>query len=116
VFGEEEPGIGARFVEAVLRVIGASGFLAAYAAPNPMNPAATLFVATSKPGRLRAALYDASGRRVRMIADLPMVPAGVQELRFDGRSDQGTGLASGIYFYRVESAEGTTQGRISILR
>jgi PKD repeat protein len=102
--------------EAVLHVIGAPGFPAAYAAPNPMNPVATLFVATSKPGRLRAALYDASGRRVRMIADLPMVPAGVQELRFDGRSDQGTGLASGIYFYRVESAEGTTQGRISILR
>jgi hypothetical protein len=53
---------------------------------------------------------------VRLIADLPMVLAGVHELRFDGRSDHGASLASGIYFYLVESAEGTTRGRISILK
>ena len=102
--------------EVVLRVIGARGFPAAFVAPNPMNPSATLFVATSKPGRLLAALYDASGRRVRIIADLPMAAAGVHELTFDGRSDQGSGLASGIYFYRVESTEGTTRGRVAVVR
>ena len=102
--------------EATLRVIGAPGFPTAFVAPNPMNPAATLFVGTSRAGHLRASLFDAAGRRVRAIADRSMVPAGVQELRIDGRTDQGTDLPSGIYFYLVESAEGTTRGRISILK
>lgn len=102
--------------DAVLHVIGAPGFPHAFAAPNPMNPSATLFVTTSKPGRLRASLYDASGRRVRTLADLPIAPAGVHELRFDGRTDQGSDLASGVYFYRVESSEGMTRGRVTVVR
>ena len=102
--------------ETVLRVIGAPGFPAAFMAPNPVNPAATLFVATSRAGRLRATLYDAAGRKVRVIADQLAAPAGVHELRFDGRTDHGSELPSGIYFYLVESAEGTSKGRVSILR
>ncbi|HEU5310565.1 MAG TPA: PKD domain-containing protein, partial [Candidatus Eisenbacteria bacterium] len=102
--------------ETVLRVIGARGFPAAFAAPNPMNPTATLFVATSRPGYLRASLFDTAGRRVRMLSNITLAPAGVHELRFDGRTDQGTDLPSGIYFYLVESAEGTTRGRVSILK
>jgi hypothetical protein len=84
--------------------------------PNPMNPEATFTVATARGGRLRVDLFDARGRRVRSLVDQSNAPPGFYEVRFDGRAEGGSPLASGIYFYRVETAEGTTEGRVVVLR
>jgi hypothetical protein len=34
----------------------------------------------------------------------------------DGKSDRGSNLGSGIYFYRIESADGVSKGRLTIAR
>ncbi|TMQ62837.1 MAG: PKD domain-containing protein [Candidatus Eisenbacteria bacterium] len=108
---------GARFrADLQIEVQGASHFPSVTVAPNPMNPAAVLTVQTSRRGRLRAALFDAGGRMVRLLTDLTDVPTGFHEVRFDGRALGGAALASGIYFYRVDSADGTAEGRIVMIR
>ncbi|MGH7680381.1 MAG: PKD domain-containing protein, partial [Candidatus Eiseniibacteriota bacterium] len=84
--------------------------------PNPMNPEATFTVVTAQGGRLRADLFDARGRLVRHIMDVPNAAPGFYEVRVDGRAEGGGLLASGVYFYRVESSEGTVEGRVVVVR
>lgn len=108
---------GARFqTEFQVEVQGASHFPSVSVAPNPMNPATVLTVQIARRGRLRAALFDTGGRLVRLLIDQPEASPGFHDLRFDGRAQGGAMLASGIYFYRVESADGTAEGRIVMVR
>jgi hypothetical protein len=61
-------------------------------------------------------MFDLHGRLVRILAEIPLLPAGVHELEFDGRDDRGRVLASGVYFYRIEAVSGSPTGRIAILK
>lgn len=99
-----------------IRVYSSGAALAAQVTPNPFNPSAILSFHTTRDGFARAALYDASGRRVRTLLDERMLTAGIQEVRLDGRSSTGAALPSGIYLYRVETAEGTASGRVVLLK
>ena len=75
-----------------------------------------LVVATAKEGRLRIRLYDMQGRVAASIADEPFVSAGVRSFDIrSGRNEAGS-LASGIYFYRVDAAEGARKGKIVLVR
>ena len=72
--------------------------------PNPFNPATSIPVELTGTGHVRLAVYDLRGRLVRTVADEVMGP-GRHEISFDG-----TDLASGQYFYRLEGA-GPIQSR-----
>ena len=85
-------------------------------APNPLNPAGVLTFRTATAGRVAVKMFDLHGRLVRTLTEVPLLPAGVHELRFDGRSDGGRALASGVYFYRIETAAKSMTGRIAILK
>ena len=86
------------------------------ASPNPMNPATVLRYATSVTGSIRVTLFDVHGRLVRVLRDDAAAPAGRHETPFDGRDAAGRPLASGTYHVRVESADGTTTGKLSVLK
>jgi len=90
--------------------------LVAHVSPNPLNPEATLGFTISRPGFAKASIFDVSGRTVRVLLDEPSLPAGYHALRIDGRGEARERLGSGVYFYRVESEEGTATGRFAILR
>ena len=66
--------------------------------PNPFNPATTIPVELGATRHVRLAVYDLRGRLVQVVAD-EMMGAGRHEIPFDG-SD----LASGAYFFRLEGA------------
>ena len=53
-----------------------------------------------KPGYLRLVIYDAQGRRVRMLASGEFGP-GRHRARWDGTDDRGRTVASGVYFARL---------------
>jgi hypothetical protein len=107
---------GARFVaDLSLTIQGTGGFPAVAVAPNPLNRASTISVLTSRPGRISLRLFDAQGRLVRVIFDDPMAAPGVHEARL-GDGPAGAALPSGIYFYRIETADGEATGRVSILK
>jgi hypothetical protein len=98
-----------------LSVSGADRTLAASIAPNPMNPDGVLSFRTQRDGFIRVRLFDMSGRLVRVIAETPMAPAGPQHIRSDGRTGRGTALASGLYFYQVDTVDGSTRVSITVL-
>ena len=84
--------------------------------PNPMGAAGASFVfATSRPGAVSIAIYDLAGRRVRSLLG-GHAGAGVHAVAFDGRGDDGGRLRDGIYYYRVESPDGTRSGRIVVMK
>src|SRR6266850_344217 len=79
--------------------------LSASVAPNPLNPAGVLSFNPSRPGRARVAIFDAQGRMIRVLMDVPTLPMGSHAVPIDGRGERGQTLASGPYFYREEAAE-----------
>jgi len=54
--------------------------------------------------KLRAAVFDVSGRRVRTLLDAVAGP-GLVRLDWDERDDRGTRVSSGVYFVRVAAGE-----------
>jgi subtilisin family serine protease len=74
-------------------------------APDPAIGDATLEFAMRDEGRVRLALYDVRGRRVRTLIDGAR-PAGIQHVTWDGRDDGGAPAAAGIYLVRIERLEG----------
>ncbi len=97
-------------------VIAPGGPLAASVSPNPLNPSATLAFLTTRAGFARVRLYDLSGRIVRSLMEEPALAPGLHALTIDGRAGDGRPLASGIYYFRIESAEGVEQGRFTLLK
>jgi flagellar hook capping protein FlgD len=90
--------------------------LSASVAPNPLNPSAVLTFRTKHAGTLAVRIFDLQGRLVRTLMQAPLVAAGAHEAKIDGRDGQGKVLASGIYFYRVETDGEMVTGRFAILK
>ncbi len=90
--------------------------IAPRATPNPMRGHGAIDFSTAKAGPLRVALFDAAGRAVRVIADEPFAPAGSRHFELDGHDQAGAALPAGVYFCRVESSAGRSQGRIVVLQ
>ncbi|MFH1011051.1 MAG: T9SS type A sorting domain-containing protein [bacterium] len=65
--------------------------------PNPFNPSTVIRFSLTKTEKAKLTIYDVMGRQVQTLVN-DVMTAGQHSLTFDG-----TGLASGIYFARLES-------------
>jgi hypothetical protein len=83
--------------------------------PNPANPEATLEVRTTRTGFIRIRIFDLSGRLVRTALAVASVPAGIHTVRVPGTRN-GRAMPSGVYLYRVETAERTVEGKLLVLK
>jgi hypothetical protein len=82
--------------------------------PNPFNPATTIAFDLSRPAEVRIGIYDVSGRLVRTLIDRSM-EAGSHEVGWNGTSNAGISVPSGLYFYRMTTSEGFADTRKMIL-
>ena len=73
-----------------------------YPRPNPFNPATTVEYSVAVKSRVTIRVFDAAGRVVRTLIDSP-VEAGPHTAIWDGRTDSGQRVASGVYFIRMEA-------------
>ncbi|MFH1734960.1 MAG: C25 family cysteine peptidase [bacterium] len=85
-------------------------FSMAPAYPNPFNPTTTLSFALPEAARVTLDVFDISGRTVATLVD-GYRDAGYHDVTFDA-----TGLASGIYFYRLQSASITEIGKMILMK
>lgn len=83
--------------------------------PNPQRDGSTIRFQLPRETDVRLAVYDLSGRQVRLVAQRSF-PAGVHTLPWNGRDEAGRRLASGVYFYRLEAGEFTCTRRTSLIR
>jgi hypothetical protein len=98
-----------------LDVVAGTKTLAASIAPNPFNPATTMSFRMDREGAVDLRIFDMAGRLVRDVTRGRVFTAGYQEIRIDGKNENGHRLASGVYFYRLSTSEGAMSGRLVIL-
>jgi minor extracellular serine protease Vpr len=84
-------------------------------APNPFNPSTTIGFSVDHPGRVTLRIYNAQGNLVKTLVDGPLDP-GSYRSRWDGRSDRGMHLASGVYLYRLEMDGSRLSRKMTLLQ
>ena len=72
------------------------------ARPNPFSASTVLHFTLPRPGPVRLEVLDPLGRRVRRLFAGPL-GAGPNQVNWDGRDEQGNGVATGIYWVRIEA-------------
>lgn len=83
--------------------------------PNPFNPSTTIEFSVPKPGPATVRIYDLQGRLVSTLVN-EALGAGVYRVRWNGKSDDGRDLSSGVYFARVESSRSRASARLMMVR
>ena len=88
--------------------------------PNPFNPETWIPYQLAAASSVRIHIYDPMGQRVRTL-DLGQQPAGAYLSRnraayWDGRNALGERVATGVYFYRLETDDFTATKRMVIVK
>ena len=96
------------------------GTLLAQNYPNPFNPETWIPYQLSDPTDVFIQIYDNSGRLVRTL-EVGLKEAGVYQTRsraayWNGKNEMGERVASGIYFYTLQTPEFSTTRRMVILK
>jgi len=78
--------------------------------PNPFNPTTTIRYTLRSAAQVHLQVFDCLGREVAALAN-ESKPAGNYEVKFDG-----TGLASGVYFYRLRAGAFVETKRLVLVR
>jgi flagellar hook capping protein FlgD len=71
--------------------------------PNPFNPSTSIRFSVPRNTNVRIAVYDVAGRLIRVLEDEARAAGVVYEAKWDGRGSDGVGLASGVYFCKLEA-------------
>jgi plastocyanin len=83
--------------------------------PNPFNAGTVISYILEKGGHTSLKVFDILGREVITLLD-DQQAAGRYGFSWDGRDARGTPLASGVYFYRLQTGQSTETRRMILLR
>ena len=88
--------------------------------PNPFNPETWIPYQLSNPTDVSIQIYDGSGRLVRTL-EVGLKAAGIyrtpsRAAYWDGKNEMGEHVASGIYFYTLQTPEFSATRRMVILK
>ncbi len=78
--------------------------------PNPFNPATQIRFALPEDANVRLVLFNSLGQEVKTVLDASL-EAGYHEVRLDA-----SGLASGVYFYRMQAGNFTDLKKMVVLK
>ena len=84
-------------------------------APNPFNSQTVISWVLRKSGPTRLDVFAVTGQRVAVLHQGPQ-QAGMHRLYWEARDEKGHPLASGIYIYRLVTAEGVLTQKLILLR
>ncbi len=92
-------------------------FVLAQNAPNPFNPATTISYSVQQGATVEVSLkvYDIRGRLVTTLVN-EIKDAGTYTVFWEGTSDSGQKIASGVYFYRLQAGEFTQTRKMVLLK
>ena len=88
--------------------------------PNPFNPETWIPYQLSEPAEVSIQIYDSVGHLIRTL-NVGLKPAGVHTTRsraayWDGKNESGERVASGVYFYTLQTPEFSATRRMVILK
>ena len=85
-------------------------------APNPFRGRTAIRFALPRRESASLRVYDAAGRLVRTLLARAVTAAGEHELAWDGRSDSGARLGTGLYFAHLDAESGRRTVRLVLVR
>ncbi len=83
--------------------------------PNPFNPSTTIAFSLPRETNVSLAVYTIDGRRVAQLID-GTLPAGAHSVVWNGHDAGGRQVASGAYFYRLDSGAATLVRRMVLVK
>jgi hypothetical protein len=78
--------------------------------PNPFNPTTTIEFGLPQAGVVRLQVFDVTGRLVQTLVNESR-SAGYHQVQFNA-----SGLASGVYFYRLSSSQGVVTKKLMLIK
>ena len=83
--------------------------------PNPFNPSTEIRFALPRGGEVRLQVFDLEGRLVRSLLS-EVMPAGSHRVVWQGDDHRGVPVASGVYFYRLQTGTGDLVRKMTVLK
>ncbi|MCP4707202.1 MAG: T9SS type A sorting domain-containing protein, partial [Planctomycetes bacterium] len=83
--------------------------------PNPFNPSTTIRFDLPVQSVVSLHIYDITGRLIRTLID-DKIEAGYHEVQWQGASDHGDRVSSGVYLYRLEAGDFDQNRRFVLLK
>ncbi len=71
--------------------------------PNPFNPSTTISFQLKSEVRVSLKIYDVAGRLVTTLVNDKLMNAGIHKEVWNGRDGHGSPVASGVYYYRLQT-------------
>ena len=84
--------------------------------PNPFNPATTIEFELPRPAAVDLNVFDLNGRLVRELVAGKHMDTGRHKVLWGGRDDSGRTVATGVYFYRLETGTFSQTKRMILLK
>jgi len=72
--------------------------------PNPFNPSTEIRFDLPEAGKVNLAIYNLMGQKIRTLSSGEMTP-GYHAIVWDGTNDMGSQVATGMYFYAIQTSE-----------
>ena len=91
------------------RVLSARNF------PNPFNPTTEIKFNMPKRGHVNIEIFNVRGELVRTLVD-EVRDAGLQSVMWNGTSDSGSDVASGVYFYQTKTDGQTVVNKMALVK
>ena len=83
--------------------------------PTPFNAEVTIPFTIAAAGSVRLTIYNLMGQSIRVLAD-SWTEAGLHQVRWDGRTDAGAEVASGVYWAVLQAGEAVQTAKLALIR
>ena len=83
--------------------------------PNPFNPETTISFNLTQAGDVKLEVFVIKGRKVTTLVNTTL-GVGSHTANWNGLDADGNGVASGVYFYKMQTAMGTATGKMLLMK
>jgi hypothetical protein len=91
------------------------GFFLMQNKPNPFNPSTDIGYSIPQSALVSLVIFNVNGQKVRTLVN-EVQAAGEHTVIWDGKSDSGDRVASGVYLYRLTAGGATTTRKMTLLK
>jgi FlgD Ig-like domain len=96
-------------------IVAEENFEGVQAYPNPFNPDTFFRFKVPRPSKVKLYIFNLSGQIVRTLVNGEL-PQGVHQKRWNGRSQNGYLVSSGVYLYHLQIGKKIWNGRIEMIK
>jgi hypothetical protein len=83
--------------------------------PNPFNPSTTIKYSVPKNSNIKVRIYNMMGQLIKTLVNESKSP-GNYEVQWYGKNEENLSVASGIYFYQLESENFVKTNKMILLK